>query len=98
LKASYRKEVSFSKKDLLDLWEKQNKRCPLTGWQMTTLRNRGVIQTNVSIDRINPDLGYTIENIQLVCVVVNKAKWDLQQEEFIDLCRAVSKHAGERHV
>lgn len=28
--------------------------------------------TNVSVDRINPNLGYTKDNIQFICMAVNQ--------------------------
>lgn len=47
--------------------------------------------TNVSIDQINPHLGYTKENIQLVCMAVNQMKSDMSIEELYMFCEAIIK-------
>lgn len=43
-----------------------------------------------SIDRIDNSAGYTIENIQVVTSIVNNAKADYGDEEFVSMCRAVA--------
>ena len=97
LKATYRKKVSFPKEALLDLWLKQEGICALTGWRMTTRKNSGRVKTNASIDRIDSSLGYDLDNVQLVCASANRAKLDLSEKDFVELCRAVSKKRGVRY-
>lgn len=97
LKATYRKKVSFPKEALLDLWLKQEGICALTGWRMTTRKNSGRVKTNASIDRIDSSLGYDLDNVQLVCASANRAKMDLSEKDFVELCRAVSKKRGVRY-
>jgi len=36
----------------------------------------------------------TIENLQIVCADANRAKSDLTEDEFLDLCKEVVLHAG----
>ena len=97
LKAKGRKgTTSITTADLIRLWEAQGGKCALTGWQMTMTRRVGIVRTNASIDRIDSSKGYTLDNIQLVCVVANKAKFDLNQEEFVKLCRSVLARAARR--
>jgi hypothetical protein len=48
--------------------------------------------TNVSIDRIDSTKGYTIDNVQLVCVVLNIAKSNLPQNDYIDWCKKVAEY------
>jgi len=68
---------------LLFLWEKQNHRCIISGIEMTTVKGKGVYYfSNVSVDRINPNLGYIKDNIQLVCSWANTAKSNLSMDEF----------------
>jgi hypothetical protein len=97
LKAGYRRKVSFTRDDLYDLWVKQKGLCALTGWEMTTRRNTGLSKTNISIDRIDSGRGYELENVQLVCAAANKAKWDLPEDEFLALCKAVINKRGVSH-
>jgi hypothetical protein len=41
-----------------------------------------------SIDRINSKLGYTKDNVRLVCVIVNLALNEFGDENFDKMCRA----------
>jgi 5-methylcytosine-specific restriction endonuclease McrA len=36
----------------------------------------------------------SIDNLQLVCIDANRAKNDMTEEEFLDLCKEVVLHAG----
>lgn len=97
LKAKGRKgSINVTTADLIGLWDAQKGKCALTGWQMTMTRRVGIVRTNASIDRIDSQKGYTLDNIQLVCVAANKAKFDLSQEEFVKLCRSVLAKAAKR--
>jgi len=98
LKAIRRRgSMNVTTADLLELWDKQGGKCALTGWPMTMTRRTGIVRTNASIDRIDSLLGYTLDNIQLVCVAANKAKFDLSHEEFVQLCRSVLARALRRN-
>jgi hypothetical protein len=85
--------VSINLDDIILLYEKNNK-CSISGIQMTTLYipNEGKWKRihNVSVDRINSNLGYTKDNIQLVCSIINIMKWDLNQNDFINMCHKIS--------
>lgn len=43
-----------------------------------------------SIDRIDSNKGYTLDNIRLVAWIVNHCRGDLTDAEFIDMCNKVS--------
>lgn len=43
----------------------------------------------VSIDRIDSTKGYTKDNTQLVCDIVNRMKLDLPMNEFVILCKII---------
>jgi hypothetical protein len=99
LKAKTRKgSINITTAELVDLWERQKGKCALTDWKMTMRRRTGIVRTNASIDRIDSSKGYTLDNIQLVCVAANKAKFDLSHEEFVKLCRSVLTNARKRSV
>ena len=79
---------------LISLLEKQAGRCKLTGVELTCVLQKSVIsKTNASIDRVDPKGAYSLDNIQLVCAVVNKFRIDTPLNEFIDWCRKVADHA-----
>jgi len=68
--------------DVLELWDKQEGRCALTGLFMTYHKDgRGRRDLNVSIDRIDPDIDYLVTNIQLVCLRANTMKHTLKEDE-----------------
>jgi hypothetical protein len=88
-KAIGRKKSCVSIDDLVELFNNQNGKCALTGWDMTMVLGEGVVNTNASIDRIDSSKGYETDNIQFVCRIVNTAKSDLPQEDFINLCKTI---------
>lgn len=82
---------SITYEDLTALYTKQGGKCALTGWELTTIAK---CKNTISLDRIDNDQGYTIDNIQLVATQANIAKNKWTEEEFIALCKAVSeKHS-----
>lgn len=94
-------EFNLTIQQIENLYERQNKKCKLTGREIsfnTTKRNsnrQGKIDCgNASIDRINSNKGYHIRNIQLVDKDVNFAKQQLTQKEFIQLCKEVVQYNG----
>ena len=54
-----------------------------------TNNNRVHHINNISVDRIDSNKHYSIDNIQLVCVKINIIKWDLPLDEFIKTCKLV---------
>lgn len=76
---------------LLDLLSKQKEKCALSGIPLTCQLQQGVVtRTNASIDKIDPKLGYTPENIQLVCSVFNSWKGQTPMKEFVWFCKQVA--------
>jgi len=68
--------------DVLELWDKQEGRCALTGLFMTYHKDgAGKKDLNASIDRINPEIEYLVTNIQLVCSRANMLKHTLREDE-----------------
>lgn len=74
--------------DILNLYEEQNHKCALTGWDIGW-SEKGLTAT-VSIDRIDSGEGYLKNNIQLLHKDVNMAKQQYSQEYFIEMCNAVA--------
>jgi len=88
-------ELNISLDEIKTLWNKQEGKCAISGIDMTYIFNGGRIPTNVSIDRIDSSRGYTIDNIQLVCMAVNQMKNDLSMDYLYFLCDSVLKHKKE---
>jgi len=89
-------EVEISREDIIKTYHVQKGLCALTGIQMTYVRNgsEGWTNTsrNISIDRIDPQRGYMLDNVQLVCTLIGTIKWDFPQENFIEICRLVTEY------
>jgi len=69
-----------------DIWNqyyKQEKVCAYTGINL-------VWGLDASIDRIDSNLGYTIDNIQIVHKAINMLKRDMPHEAFISWCTLVA--------
>jgi len=62
---------------LIDLLNKQNGKCALSGVQMTYHLND---LSSISIDRIDSNIGYEKGNVQLVCKFINLGKNDHSNE------------------
>lgn len=85
-------DVYINENDIIELYNKNNK-CAISGIEMTTIfvPNEGKWKRihNLSVDRIDSKKSYTKDNIQLVCGIVNTMKWDLNQSDFIDICKSI---------
>jgi hypothetical protein len=89
------KEFNLFPDDLLELWKKQDGKCAYTGLPMTASSNQF---HTVSLDRIDSSKGYVVDNIQLICAVVNKMKMDLKEETFIHFCHLVSQQNKNKYT
>ncbi len=73
---------------LIQLLQSQQWKCYYSGLQMTTDNK----ETLISIDRKDSSLGYTETNIVLCCQRVNYMKRELDDDRFIDLCKAIASN------
>ena len=81
------------RKILAESWDKSNKKCSLTGW------NISIQDGTASPDRIDSNKGYTLGNIQWVHINVNIAKNLFDLDHFVTLCHAVStKHKNPNKI
>jgi hypothetical protein len=68
-----------------DLHEQQKGLCAISGVAMTHFRTHSEEgDSNISIDRIDPEGLYVIKNIQLVCKRVNYMKHNKDQKTFLN--------------
>ena len=86
---------TITKEDLLTIWKSQNGKCAISGLDMTYELGEGRTYTNVSIDQVLPSKGYTVDNIQLVCMAVNQLKSDLDMDTILTLCSAIVGNAAK---
>jgi hypothetical protein len=76
--------------DLLELWKEQKGLCAYTGWKLSVIT--GSINV-VSLERKDSAIGYTKDNVLLVCWAANSAKGKLSHDKFIQMCCAVVVNA-----
>jgi hypothetical protein len=81
------------------VFQSQNGMCALSGVPITIkhgYKNSNIDwkQFTASLDRINPDSGYIIGNIQWVHEDVNYIKRDLDEKEFIEWCERIAEYKG----
>jgi len=82
--------------DLYRIYDKQEGRCEYTGVSMTHIKDgTGYHLSNISIDRINNDLGYVQGNIALVCLSCNMMKYTMELKDLIKWCKLVALHNEE---
>jgi hypothetical protein len=72
------------------LFEKQNGRCAISGIKldMSYKLNAERNPFSPSIDRIDCNKGYNINNIRIVCMIVNFGLNQFGKEVFIEVCKA----------
>ena len=75
---------------ILELKDKQNNRCALSGIEMIWESNSG--WKKASIDRLDNDKGYTKDNVRLVAWGINQAMSNYSDDIFLEMCRAVVKN------
>lgn len=74
---------------MMELYEKQEGKCALSGREMTYITGNGRVPTNISIDRIDSSVGYEEGNVQLVCIQANKMKAELRTDDLLSWCKDI---------
>ena len=75
---------------LHELWASQHGKCAVTGVPLTHIQGQGRnIWTNVTVDRIDCERGYELDNIRLVCRAVNYMKAAMTDEEMLKWCSLI---------
>jgi len=83
---------------LLNLYESQEGKCAISGEEMTYLAGAGRRCTNISIDRIDSSKGYTRDNVQFVCDIVNVMKQQLTKSELLFWCNKIVKKSKNDEI
>lgn len=87
-------EFNITKEYVWDLFLRQNKKCALSGLDISFKKN---IFYECSIDRINSNKGYVKGNIQLVVKEINYMKNKTDNKEFIDMCKKITEFKYKEH-
>ena len=89
-------ECTITKDELRQVFIESNGVCALSNMPISTIHHD---RYKASIDRIDSDKGYTMDNIQIVASCVNMAKSDMKLNEFwimIDALAANKVNYGKR--
>jgi hypothetical protein len=80
------KDIKFliSLNEAEELLIKQDFKCALSGIPIS------FVDKTASLDRINSNKDYSVDNIQWVHKTINKMKTDLPQDEFLEFCRKIT--------
>lgn len=74
-------DFNITKQDLIDLWDKQNGRCAVTG---VIMKHKWNSVRSASLDRIDSGKGYVQGNVHLVCQFVNLGKGSHSLSDVVD--------------
>lgn len=66
-------------------------KCPYLGIPLTTIRGGGQLDTNASIDKIDPTLGYIKGNVQIISRKANRMKNNASIKELLIFAENVFK-------
>lgn len=80
--------------DLDNQYRKQNGKCSISGLNIGFHddKKKSKVLSTASLDRINSDKPYSIDNIQWIHKRIQQMKWTSNQEEFIEWCRIIASN------
>ena len=82
-------EFNLTKEWLYKQLEKQNYSCLITQLPFDFSKGKKYINPYMpSLDRINTDKGYTIDNVRIICTILNLALNEFGEENFKKICKA----------
>jgi hypothetical protein len=89
------KNISFDsdiRNILINQWEKQKGLCFYSGRQMSISGDYHTNLDAMTIDKVNPSLGYVEGNIVMCCRIFNSMKQNLTYDEFMNHCKEVLEY------
>jgi hypothetical protein len=82
--------------DVWNLFIKQNKKCALTGWDIQF--NKIKYKNTASVDRIDSNIGYLKDNIQIVHKKINRFKMAFSVEELLEMCKGIVQNNKNKNI
>ena len=89
-------EFALTIEFIWDLFEKQGRRCAISGLPIEFSRITKGSAATASLDRKDSSLGYTPENVWWVHKNINFMKGALPLDKFIKFCKAVCDHGVQQ--
>ena len=84
-------KFSLTRDNIYTLLENSKGKCAISGMDMSTHFN---CLLKASVDRIDSNKGYTMNNVQIVASIVNKSKNVLSDAEYVEMCVTVARNNG----
>jgi len=81
-------EFLITIEDISEQWEKQEKKCYLSGIELN-IKSRD--NRTASLDRLDSNIGYTKENIRFCHKHINMMKGVYDKDYFIEICNSVAE-------
>ena len=96
-KQNYKKRNGECESDLTDdylyqLFHSQQGKCRYLGIDLKVEKKH---LASLSLDKIDPQKGYTKGNVQWVCWAVNRAKGEMSEDEFLKMCRIITEKCND---
>jgi hypothetical protein len=83
--------LTLTIKEAWDLFLEQDRKCKLSGIELTFPKKHKDISYTASLDRIDSSKGYILGNVQWVHKDINRMKNVFDQEYFIKMCDLIAK-------
>ena len=80
---------------VINLAEKQNYKCALTGIPLQVAEHKGWAIDAPSLDRIDSSKGYEVGNVRWVCLWANLARSQYPDEDFYRMCKTAAEYRGD---
>lgn len=88
-------ESDLTEEYLYDLFNNQEGKCALLGYDMKIQRDHPL---SLSLDQIEPNKGYVVGNVQWVTWCSNRAKGDMNQDDFYRMCELAIVYRNEQRL
>jgi hypothetical protein len=96
-------DLNLTLEYLMELWEKQEGKCPYTGWKLKNMKDTSRTSQlskspdRASLDRIDSSKGYVKGNVQFVSYMANCAKNEFTSAKLKHFCESMVKHCENMH-
>lgn len=88
-------QTDLTEEYLYELFNNQEGKCALLGYDMKIQSKHPL---SLSLDQIEPSKGYVIGNVQWVTWISNRAKGDMNQDDFYRMCELAIEYRNEQRL
>lgn len=85
-------ELSITQEEAWNLFLKQNRKCALSGIELSFPTKWKDKSYTASLDRIDSSIGYILDNVQWIHKDINMMKRTYNQNYFIEVCKKIAQN------